>query len=335
VTYNKSLKNLETKLKVVQLYNDGKSCVEIGKLLNIPARTLQDFMARNTHQEFWTWLDGDDSWITGEYSSVEGPKILFLDVEVSASIVAAFSMFKHYSTPDHVIEFPYILTFAANWLHDPEDKIIAKGLNDYNLFDDNHKSDRLLVEDLWSLLNEADIVVAQNAMFDIGWATQRFAYHGLPEPSPYRLVCTLKGLKKAMSLPSNSLGYSTKYFDLGHKKLHNDGIALWIGCMNGDNESFDKMKEYNIGDIPTLRELYLLIRPHIPNHPNLALYYPDSEHRCGVCGSDSMVKLEKNAFTNLSEYHSYRCSECGTVRRSGKALTTGTQRARFTRAVIK
>src|SRR5690606_26236564 len=185
------------------------------------------------------------------------------------------------------------------------------------------------------LLNEADIVVAQNAMFDIGWATQRFAIHGLPEPSPYRVVCTLKGLKKAMSLPSNSLGYSTKYFDLGHKKLHNEGISLWIGCMNGDIDSFGKMKEYNIGDIPTLRELYLLTRPHIPNHPNVSVYYDDGEEHCGVCGGVSLVKLTKNAYTNLSEYHSYRCSDCGTVRRDSRSLTVGKQRLKFNRAVIK
>lgn len=246
-----------------------------------------------------------------------GPKVLFLDLEVSASIVAAFSMFKHFSTPDHIIQFPYILSFAANWLYMPEGHIESAHLADYPMFETDHKCDKELVEDLWHYFDKADVIVIQNEGFDRGWFTQRCAYWNLPEPSPYRVVCTLKGLKKAMSLPSNSLGYSTKYFNLGHNKLHHDGISLWIDCMAGDVDALKKMEEYNRGDIPTLRELYLKIRAYIPNHPNLALYYADGKQRCPVCGGDHLTKLSEKAYTNLSIFSSYRCDDCGTVKRDG------------------
>ena len=64
--------------------------------------------------------------------------------------------------------------------------------------------------------------------------------------------------------------------------------------MEGDVDAFGRMKDYNIGDIPTLRELYLKIRAYIPNHPNVALYFGDSEDvmRCGVCGSKHLELLE-------------------------------------------
>ena len=266
---------------------------------------------------------------------VKGARVLFLDLEVSASVVAAFSMFKHFSTPDHIIEFPYILTYACNWLHEDEMQIYCKGLDDYPTFSEDVKDDFELVSDVWRYLDQADLVVIQNASFDTGWLNQRFAYHGLPEPSPYRIVCTLKGLKKAMALPSNSLGYSTKYFNLGHNKLHHEGISLWIKCMQGDVDAFDLMKTYNRGDIPTLRQLYLKIRPYIPNHPNISLYYGDGEMRCGVCGGKHLTKLEQPAYTNLSSYESYRCDDCGTVRRTNTTEVTAEQRKKFTRTIVK
>lgn len=266
----------------------------------------------------------------------DGAKVLFLDLEVSASLVAAFSMFRHFSTPDHVIEFPYILTYGVNWLHEDSDKIECKGLNDFDLFKKDHKNDKELVLALWHYFDDADIVVIQNEGFDRGWFTQRCAYHGFPEPSPYRVICTLKGVKKAMSLPSNSLGYTTKYFDLPHTKLHHEGISLWIKCMEGDVQAFEDMKTYNEGDIPTLRELYLKVRAYIPNHPNIALYFGDKDvMRCSVCGSTNVKELDTSAFTNLTEFKAYRCGDCGTVKRSNESLTTKEDRNKFLRNIVK
>ena len=347
--YNKDLKDNDIKYQIARGYfGEGKSSYELSREFGIPARTIQNFLAQDTHKTWWFDNEGIDSYFRGGESvksksdpypkeaKTEGAKVLFLDLEVSASIVAAFSMFKHFSTPDHIIEFPYILTYACNWLHEDVDQVYCKGLNDYMGFTEDHKDDFELVSDVWRYLDEADIVVIQNANFDAGWMNQRFAYHGLPEPSPYRLVCTLKGFKKAMALPSNSLGYSTKYFNLGHNKLHHEGISLWIKCMQGDEDAFELMKTYNRGDIPTLRELYLKIRPYIPNHPNISLYYKGvSEFRCGVCGGTNLRRLEKPAYTNLSAYDSYRCDDCGTVRRTNSTNTTAEDRKLFTRTVVK
>jgi len=266
----------------------------------------------------------------------KGARVLFLDLEVSASIVAAFSMFKHFSTPDHIIQFPYILTYAVNWLHDDPSEIDCQGLDDFDTFEGDHRDDYELVVRLWRYFDEADIVVIQNEGFDRGWFTQRCALHGLPEPSPYRVVCTMKGMKKAMSLPSNSLGYSTKYFNLDHNKLKHEGISLWIRCMDGETEAFDLMKTYNIGDIPTLRELYLKIRAFIPNHPNVALYFGDSDKmRCPVCGSEHLELLTTKAYTNLSVFDAYRCGDCGTVKRSGVSSTTSSERKNYLRLITK
>jgi transposase-like protein len=319
----------ETQLDMVRLKQEGFSSRHIAKLLGVGKSTVNDTYNRYLNSA------GEP---TGDLNEVAGAKVLFLDLEVSASIVAAFSMFKHFSTPDHVIQFPYILTYAANWLHEDTNKIECLGLDDFDTFEKDHRNDYELVVRLWKLLDEADIVVGQNlARFDDGWFNQRAAYHNLPPPSPYRVIDTLMGLKKAMALPSNSLGYSTKYFDLPHKKLHNEGISLWIRCMDGDEEAFSMMKIYNVGDIPTLRELYLKIRAFIPNHPNVALYFGNTGEtmRCPVCGSEHLEKLEGKAYTNLSIFDAYRCGNCGTVKRSGVSDITSKQRKNYLRNISK
>lgn len=318
----------ETQLEMIRLKQEGFSSRHIAKVLGVGKSTVND-----TYNRYLNAVEAPVS----DLDKVFGAKVLFLDLEVSASIVAAFSMFKHFSTPDHIIQFPYILTYASNWLHESPDKIECYGLDDFYAFDRDITNDKPLVERIWALLDKADIVAIQNESFDRGWFTQRCAVHGLPEPSPYRVVCTLKGMKKSMALPSNSLGYATRYFDLPHKKLANEGISLWIKCMEGDVDAFGRMKDYNIGDIPTLRELYLKIRAYIPNHPNVALYFGDSEDvmRCGVCGSKHLELLEGKAYTNLSIFDAYRCRDCGTVKRSGASETTAKQRKNFLRTITK
>jgi DNA polymerase III, epsilon subunit and related 3'-5' exonucleases len=245
-----------------------------------------------------------------------GAKIFLGDVETSYTISYHFGRFKQFISPKQVIQEPYMLTFAGKWLHNPS--IFSRKLPDYpEEFARDFKSDRKLIEDLWQVLDECDVFVAHNARFDRGWANQRFAYYGMQPPSPYITIDTLAGLKEAFSLPSNSLEAACNYFELDSRKLSNGGAELWRRCMEGDPEAFDEMESYNIGDIPTLEELYLTVRPYMRKHPNLALFHPDqSVMRCVRCGSDDLVEEKgKSAHTYLSKFKVYRCQECGSCAR--------------------
>lgn len=268
----------------------------------------------------------------GDAIEHKAPKVLFFDVEVSASIVAAFSMFKHFSTPDHVIQMPYMLTFACEWMDKPND-IHGYKLDDYPLFDSNPRDDFELIKQLWDYLDAADWVIAHNINFDQGWFAQRCVVHGLPQPSPYKLICTLKACKKAFSLPSNSLDYTTKYFGVEFNKFKHDGISLWIRCWQGDRNAMSEMLSYNIGDIPTLRELYYKIRPYIPNHPNFGLYGDMKEVSCVCCGSKDLTYLSTPATTSISVFNSVRCESCGKVQRVGKSSTDAHSRGKLLRNI--
>ena len=191
----------------------------------------------------------------------------------------------------------------------------------------NFRSDRRLVEDLWQVLDECDIFVAHNARFDRGWANQRFAFYGMQPPSPYIVIDTLGALKESFSLPSNALEAACNYFELDSRKLSNEGASLWRRCMEGDPLAFDEMEEYNIGDIPTLEELYLTVRPFMRKHPNIALFHKDQTvMRCVRCGSDDLVEENgKVAHTFLSKFKVYRCQECGSCARDRQNVRDKTE----------
>lgn len=242
------------------------------------------------------------------------PKVLFIDLEVAPSLTAAFSRFKAFASPDHVIKEPYIILYSYAWGAD------GGVFTDHILHDqcDDDTPDLLLTERLWELLDEADVVVAHNLSFDEGWVNQQMCKYDLPPPSKYQKVCTLKALKKAFKLPSNSLAASTQYFDI-ERKRDNSGISLWLRCMERDKDAVEDMKFYCEGDIIALQSLYKKILAYIPQHPNMSHYYDDNHVRCRSCGSKEMVAIEgKYQYTTLSRFKTLRCEGCGAVSRERK-----------------
>lgn len=261
--------------------------------------------------------------ITEEFEEEHGykPRILIGDVECSCNISYHFGRRKVFIKPEQVEKEPYLLSFAGKWLDNPA--IISYKLSDYPTFDSDYSNDELLTRDLHSLLDKCDIFIAHNANFDNGWMNQRFVVHGLTPPSPFKLIDTLKTLRKQFSLPSNTLKAACQYFGLEHQKLDNSGIELWIRCMNGDREAFNEMETYNIGDILALEGLYLKIRPWIYNHPNVGLLFKDTTPtpRCVKCGSEHLIyNTEHSAYTSLSEFNILTCCNCGSHNRTRNNL---------------
>lgn len=308
-----------TKDAILTMKAQGYSSRSIGRVLNIGKSTVNDFLAaqRKVDEKVLETLDTLTEMVKDQRKRLEevglirtGPRILFLDVEVSPSVVVAFSRFKAFSSPDHVLKEPYMLTYVVKWKGEPQTygNTILDANKDYP--EGSYTDDYQLISALWEYLDKADIVVAQNAKFDRGWFNQRCVVHGLNPPSPYKLVDTLAMLKKNFALPSNSLAAAAQYFGLTRKKDHS-GINLWIRCMNGEREAFGEMLDYNDGDVVTLEELYNTIQPFVQELPNMALYHKDSAPRCAGCGSSEIVETEKSAYTALSEFKLVQCKGCG------------------------
>ena len=200
----------------------------------------------------------------------------------------------------------YMLCFAAKWLG--KKKIITHALPDFKTFKRNKEDDREVVLKLWSLFDEADILIAHNGdRFDIRKANARFLVHGLPPPSPYRTVDTLKVARRHFKFDSNKLDELGRYLGLGRKLVHT-GFSLWRKCMEGDLAAWKTMVRYNKRDVRLLEDVYLALRPWMTSHPNVNVL-DGARHNCPVCGSEN-IRKRGFTFTRVSKRQRYQCIDC-------------------------
>lgn len=243
-------------------------------------------------------------------------KILLFDIETAPNLSWVWGKYEQ-----NVIAYQqewYMMTFAYKWLG--QKQIKAKALPDFKTYKKDHTNDRELVAELWSLLDEADIVIAHNGdQFDIKKANARFLYHGLPAPSPYKTVDTKKVLKRYFKLNSNSLNDASELLGLG-EKVDTGGFDLWLGCMAGKATAWRDMVKYNKQDVHLLEKLYLATRGWIHNHHNVNLV-DEAQGKCPNCGSH---KLQKRGwgYTKVSKYQRYQCTDCGAWSRGRQIYKT-------------
>ena len=231
-------------------------------------------------------------------------KILLLDIEVSPLTSYTWSLWE-----TNVIEVKkdwYMLSFAYKWLG--ESKVIAKALPMYKGYSKDKTNDKELCEDLWKVLDEADVVIGQNVdAYDIKKANSRFIFHGMKPTSPYKTIDTLKVAKKYFKFDSNKLDHLGKYLGLG-RKIETGGFSTWLGCMSGDAKSWLKMVRYNKQDVVLLEQIYLRLRDYMTNHPRTSDRPLDEV--CPNCGSTHLQRrgIYRNKTTTQQRIF---CSDCG------------------------
>jgi uncharacterized protein YprB with RNaseH-like and TPR domain len=202
-----------------------------------------------------------------------------------------------------------MLSFAYKWAH--EDDYHVRGLPDYaEHFKQDKECDQKLVTELWELFNQADVIVGHNGdAFDIKKSNARFIIHKLRPPSSYKTIDTLKVARRYFKFTSNRLNDLGQYLGIGVKLPHT-GSHLWFSCMEGDPESWELMKKYNVQDVRLLEKVYYELRPWIVNHPNLHLYNEEHGIACPKCGSFNLVK-KGFTYTLKTKRQQYRCGDCG------------------------
>lgn len=235
-------------------------------------------------------------------------KILLLDIETAPGLGYAWAK---YDT--NIIKYLrpwYMLSFAWQWLEDKD--VTVHALSDYDGYGDDKHNDYALINQLWTALDAADIVVAHNGdSFDIKKSNSRFLVHGLGQPAPFKTVDTLKVVRKHFKFDGNSLTDICAYLGIGGKVPH-PGFSLWEGCMAGDPESWGIMKEYNSQDVRLLKEVYLKLRPWC-NHPDVSLYGGRTESdipACPACGSHHSHRRGESV-ARSRKYQRYQCQDCG------------------------
>ena len=231
-------------------------------------------------------------------------KILLFDIETSLMKVFVWGLYKQFIPHTNIIEDWYVISWAAKWLYDDEiqsDVLTSK--------EARNRNDSRVLESMWKLLNEADIVIAHNGdRFDLRKLNWRFINNEMDPPTPYRSIDTLKIARKEFAAPSYKLDFLTKNFGL-HTKLTTD-FQLWVDCMDGDKDRLNEMNTYNEQDVIALEDVYLKIRPYIKNHPNLGVL--SDMDVCTNCGSERMEETDSVYLTSSNKFIVYRCNGCRT-----------------------
>lgn len=236
-------------------------------------------------------------------------RILILDIETAPIAANVWRIWQENVGLNQIDRDWYILSFGAKWLG--EDKVVY--------FDQSKaediENDKVLLEKLWKLLDEADIVVAHNGKkFDVRKINARFVLQGLKPPSPFKIVDTLILAKAQFAFTSNRLEYLADRLNKKYKKLPHaafPGFELWKAVMRGDKKAWAEMRRYNEHDVLALEELYLILRPWDKQHPNVHVYNDDiDDQACPVCGG---YHLHQRGYrtTNVGKFPRYVCVDCG------------------------
>lgn len=245
----------------------------------------------------------------------KSPKILFYDIETSYTVGAVWGLYEQNVAV--TLREPYIISFAWKWLGEKTTNVLS--LPDFPSYKKDKTNDKSLVQELWKLFDEADIIVAHNGnSFDQKWTYARFLVHGLKPPAPAKYVDTKLVAKRHFRFNSNSLNSLGGYLKLGNK-IETGGIDLWVRCIEKDDKSAWKlMCKYNKQDVVLLELVYKKLLPYMNNHPNYNLSM-GTTHSCPNCGGRHLQKRGLQ-HTRTTVAQRYQCNGCGAWSSGNKIL---------------
>lgn len=200
----------------------------------------------------------------------------------------------------------YMFCYAYKWAGEARTHVVS--LDEFKTYKKTPRDDKPLIESLYALFDEADVLIAHNGdSFDQKVANGRFWKHGLTPPAPYKQIDTLKVARKNFKLNSNKLDDLGNFLGVGRKE-RTGGIDLWYDVYHGDKKAIKKMRSYNKQDVNLLERVYYKELPWITNHPNTALYDNNPE-ACPNCGLGPMHKRGLTR-TRTMTYHRVQCQNC-------------------------
>lgn len=202
-----------------------------------------------------------------DHVSMVMKSVQFIDIETSLNQAYVFRTGKQSVNANQLTTTTKILTVAGGTMYDlyTKGKKSVWGISNHHFeetFKKDPHDDTKLLEKMWDILDEADVVVAHNGRFDEGWLRGRFLELGWKQPSRFSLICTYQGLRK-YNMTSKKLDELSQNL-IGTKKITTD-FNLWLRCAKGEVKAFEEMLKYNKGDIyDTMFKVYMRTCQYYP-----------------------------------------------------------------------
>lgn len=251
------------------------------------------------------------------------PKTLFLDIENSLNIYAAYpSKREQFLRSENLLQDWFIICAAWQWEIDGK-LMTASLLDNKKAFKKNPLDDYHLTKTLRDLLAEADIVVGHNMKkHDFAKIKARIIHYGLEPLPPIKVLDTLTEARRA-SFSHNDLRFLAKKFNVDAKLEHPKD--MWLRILRGDESAVKEAIKYCKGDIPPLVGIYKRLKPYMPAASllNMNLWRGDGIECCPNCGGENLNR-NKNCVSRTGFYTQYKCKDCGAycsgIRRTKAAL---------------
>lgn len=250
-------------------------------------------------------------------SETDGAKILFLDHELSTNqqLIENYGLKLYYSrmSADSITRDYCLFSTAWAWEHEcqaaeAKGKPVRSVVKSTAVDPSDPVNDRHIVETIWHLLNEADWVIGHNLdRFDTKKFNTRALKYRFPPPSTYKTIDTLKIAYRNFGNTSNKLGYMCDFLELPNRKSKSPD---WGKVLKGDPKEIKYMEDYNVDDIPSLRDYYHAIRAWDKNGINLGVYKP-GEVICPACGGNHFHKGKTYTRKNGDVVNTMNCADCG------------------------
>jgi len=223
-------------------------------------------------------------------------RILLIDIETTPHLAWTFDLRNVTIPQDHIVQPSRILCFSAMWYGEEEVE-----------FWDMRDEDSMYLR-LWQLLDEADAVVHfYGKRFDVPMVKGELWQRDFYPPAPFGQIDLWETARKQFKLASNRLAYISQL--VGSSKAKHEGFSLWLRCMEGDEDAWAQMEEYNKQDVRAMVPVYESFLPWITNHPSYGAHTGKSV--CPNCGGHEFVRQGFRT-TRTGRYRRFQCRGCGT-----------------------
>lgn len=228
-------------------------------------------------------------------------KVMVYDIETSQVKANLWGTGKQYVRHSQLVDGPEGETriISIAWKYVGEDEVFHLTWND--------GCDKEMVQEFLSYYNRCEMVIGQNNnSFDNKLIVTRASKHKLFVNRFVKSFDIYRKVKTVFRLPSYSMAYMARFFGLTLKQSH-EGVHMWKMIQEGTPdqkaEYLKKMVTYNIGDIVTTEELYMMIRPYVGTITHKGVCNGKPKWSCPITGS-----------LNVELYNTL-ITEAGTVQR--------------------